>query len=49
MTATPVAKNVAGGFARRTLFEAFDLTVARVMWSALWAPKMPVRARCCGY
>lgn len=28
MTATLVAKNVAGGFAHRTLFEALDLTVA---------------------
>lgn len=28
MTATLVAKNVAGGFAHRTLFEAVDLTVA---------------------
>lgn len=29
MTATLVAKNVAGGFAHRTLFEGLDLTVAR--------------------
>ena len=28
MTATLVAKNVAGGFAHRTLFEGLDLTVA---------------------
>ena len=28
MTATLVAKNVAGGFAHRTLFESVDLTVA---------------------
>src|SRR3954467_10239629 len=28
MTATLVAKNVAGGFAHRTLFEGVDLTVA---------------------
>src|SRR6478609_5843992 len=28
MTATLVAKNVAGGFAHRTLFEAVDVTVA---------------------
>src|SRR3954471_7575987 len=28
MTATLVAKNVAGGFAHRTLFEHLDLTVA---------------------
>ena len=28
MTATLVAKNLAGGFAHRTLFESLDLTVA---------------------
>ena len=28
MTATLVAKDVAGGFAHRTLFEALDMTVA---------------------
>ena len=28
MTATLVAKNVAGGFAHRTLFEGLDVTVA---------------------
>ena len=29
MTATLVAKNVAGGFAHRTLFEGLDLTVSQ--------------------
>ena len=48
MTATLVAKNLAGGFAHRTLFEGLDLTVGPGDVVGVVGVNGAGKAHCCG-